>query len=1285
MAAADDLFFSHDDFDAISVCLASPEKILSWSHGEVKKPETINYRSQRPEREGLFCEKIFGPSKNWECYCGKYRKIKYRGITCEKCGVEITRKSVRRERMGHIKLAVPVTHTWFLRSVPSQIGLLLDVSSKALEQVIIFAAYIVKEVREEQRQEELKKMEAEWKKLDAEIKEEFETDRSKLELKKKEAKTKKETMAIEKELTELAESSAAKVDELKEQFDELRKALEGIEPKQILSEAEYVNLRHHFGHVFEAGDGAEALFEIIQGLDLKAIENQLHEEVKVQTSLKLQKSLKRLKLISSLRKNKIDPRWMFLSVVPVLPPDLRPMVPLDGSRYATADMNDLYRRVINRNNRLKRLISIGAPEVITRNEKRMLQEAVDALINNAPRGGRAALNAGSKRRYKSLTDILKGKQGRFRQNLLGKRVDYSGRSVIVVNPDLKLEECGLPKKMALELFKPFVLSKIIQRELASNLKQAERVFARGSKEVWDLLAEAVKDRAVLLNRAPTLHRLGIQAFIPKLVDGNAIQIHPLVCEAFNADFDGDQMAVHLPLSAAAQKEAHELMLARKNLIKPGSGATITVPRQDMVLGLYLLTATKEGAKGEGSIFASAEEARLAHVFGKLEKEALVKIRINSELVETTLGRVEFNKALPEGFPFVNEQINKKAIKKIFMEVLEKFGTDALADLTDSTKQISFDAVTRSGLSMGLLEISPPEKKTAALVEAQEKVEKIHRQFRHGLLTDEERYSATISAWQKSKNAVADAVKESFPRDNAIFSMIDSGARGSWGEVTQLLGMKGLVVSPTGRTIELPIKSSFFEGFSILEYFTGCHAGRKGLADRALGTAKAGYLTRRLVDSVQDILVREEDCGTTQFLTITRKESEAAHLSLADRIYGRHAAADISAGKKKLAKKGEMITLGKAREIDEAGVEEVSIWSPTTCETVNGVCQKCYGMDLTTANLVEMGTPVGIIAAQSLGEPGTQLTMDSIHRGGINEASDITSGLPRIEELFEARAPKQEAVMAPFAGTVKIDDADNGTFIARVIPSEAVEREIRISDIFEPTVSTGDEVKAKQTVARVADRSSRSTIRSSYTGKVVAVTKDHIVIELPRESAFEAPVAFRTDLLVEDGEKVKSGQQLTIGHLDPRKLFEATDLATVQKHIILEAQKVFAGQGIGLQDKHFEVITRQMLSKVRVLEPGGSKLLSGETHSRQDILNINDELKKKKKSPVAHEQLILGLARVALSTESWLSAASFQDTVKVLIAAATTHAIDHLRGIKENVIIGRLIPAGKSFQAQQAGK
>ncbi|MCF7906167.1 DNA-directed RNA polymerase subunit beta', partial [Candidatus Gracilibacteria bacterium] len=1063
------------DFNAISLSIASPEDILSWSHGEVTKPETINYRTQKPERDGLFCERIFGPVKNWECACGKYKRIRYRGIICEKCGVEVIRSIVRRERMGHIKLAVPVAHTWFLRSTPSKIGLLLDLPVKKLEQVVYFASYIVVDVDMKLKEEEMRKLEEEYKKVLDQTKEE--NDKSLKAAKKSEKKgemKEEDLVALERDLVE-------KIESINENFKQAREELKSIEVARVLTETEYRNVSMKFGQVFRAGIGADAIREIIQKIELDDFVKLMEEEYKKSSGQKQKKIVKRMKLAGSLLRSDMKPEWMVLTVIPVIPPDLRPMVQLDGGRFATSDLNDLYRRVINRNQRLKKLIQLGAPEIICRNEKRMLQEAVDILISNQSRNSRAGMNYVQKRKLKSLSDMLKGKQGRFRQNLLGKRVDYSGRSVIVVGPQLKLHECGLPKYVTLELFKPFVISKLIEYEFAYNVKSAEKIIKNGERIVWDILEEVIKGKHVLLNRAPTLHRLGIQAFQPRLVEGKAIQVHPLVCAAFNADFDGDQMAVHLPLSEKAQLEATEIMLSARNLLKPSSGDPVINPSQDMVLGMYYLTQSFAGKKGEGMAFGTEAEAVYAYELGIVHLQARIKVRIKGEMMETTAGKIFFNRILPEGMEYQNVSMSKKSLSKILAQSYAELGIERTAKLADDIKDLGFKYATASGISVSVFDFHEPPEKPEVIEKANTIVANINEQYMYGLITDEERYNHTIKIWSRIKSEITQQMINEYGKENDIFYQIDSGARGNWGQITQISGMKGLVASPSGKTIELPIRSNLKSGFTILEYFIATHGGRKGKSDTALKTAEAGYLTRRLVDSVQDVVVKEKDCKTSRHKTVTRQNSTDIGMDFEERLYGRTVTEDVKIGKKTILSQGDVIDEEKIAVIREHQVEKVNVRSVMFCETLAGVCQRCYGYDLGNNKVVEEGTPVGIIAAQSIGEPGTQLTMRTFHMGGVaTEGASITQGLTRVEELFEARKPATSGVLSEITGKVVIRKREMDTKIT--ITAEKPEEDVhRLGLDFEPAVKKGEQVKEKQIIARSTE--DRSTIKARCTGKV----------------------------------------------------------------------------------------------------------------------------------------------------------------------------------------------------------
>ncbi len=1176
-----------DDFRALKIGVASPEQILQWSHGEVIKPETINYRTQRPERDGLFSERIFGPTKDYECSCGKYRRIRYKGVVCDKCGVEVTRAVVRRERLGHIALAAPVTHIWFFRSVPSRLSLILDTSSVKLERVIYYVDYIVTEVDEENR-----------KQVTAELGKEL----------KMKLKGVKEKGKLRQELVRGA--------------DELRTMLEELRPGKILNESEYFELSRRFGNVFRAGTGAEAIRSILERMDLRKEVQKIEKDLEsAKDPMSETKSLRRLKMFRAMIKNGSRPEWLVLTVLPVLPPDLRPMVALDGGRYATSDLNDLYRRVINRNNRLKKLMEIKAPEVIIRNEKRMLQEAVDALIDNSARFGSQQLSA-QRRPLRSLADMLKGKQGRFRQNLLGKRVDYSGRSVIVVGPHLKIDECGLPKKMALELFKPFVISQIIKRGLAHNIKMASRLIDQGIDEVWAILEEVTSGHRVLLNRAPTLHRLSIQAFKPILVEGLAIQIPPLVCTAFNADFDGDQMAVHVPLSEEAQREAREIMSAGKNLLKPATGDLITAPTQDFVLGLYYLTrANVEAVSGPKKVFVSENEILMALAFGVIKLQT--PIRMDDK--ETTAGRIIFNQALEGTTEFINEPMNKKRLSKIIERVIEQYGIDRGRELIDRLKLLGFQMAARSGITWAMSDLVIPREKPEIVKHAEGEIEVVREQFNQGFLTEAERRARVIAVWERVKADIAKLVTHTLSPGNSIYQIIDSGSRGSWAQPIQMMGMKGLVSNPKGETIELPIKSSFKEGLSVLEYFISTHGARKGTTDTALKTAQAGYLTRRLVDVSQDLTIKEEDCKSNDGIDIWREDGKEFGHSFASRLFSRTALEDIRVARKLVARAGEVIDKATAEEIEKSNLASVKVRSPIGCKTAFGLCRRCYGYDLGTNKLAEIGAAVGVIAAQSIGEPGTQLTMRTFHVGGV-AGLDITHGLPRVEELFEVRPPKGKAIIAETDGVIeKIEERGSSKVIFLSVTPE-------------------------KTAAVSRSKKERKQIEYS----------------VPR-TAF---------LYANAGDRIKAGDQLSEGNLDLRELLEFKGSEEVVRHIVNEVQKIYMAEGASINNKHIEIIVRQMFSRVKIKDAGdAADLVMGEIIERSKFLEINRELKRAGRRLAKAQQLLLGVTRVALSTESFLSAASFQDTARVLVKAAIEGRVDPLRGLKENVIIGRLIPAG----------
>ena len=1163
----------HIVYDAIKIGLASPEKIREWSRGEVKKPETINYRTLKPEKDGLFCEKIFGPSKDWECHCGKYKKIRYKGVVCDRCGVEVTKASVRRERMGHIELAAPVSHIWYFKGIPSRMGLILDVSPRNLEKVLYFASYIVLEVRDGVN----------------------------------------------------------------------------LQPKQILSEAEYQEARKNYGDGFRAGMGAESIMELLMSIDLEEESANLKEELRNSSGQKRARIVKRLEVIEAFRGSDNKPEWMILTVIPVIPPDIRPMVQLDGGRFATSDMNDLYRRIINRNNRLKRLLELGAPDIIVRNEKRMLQEAVDALIDNGRRG-RPVTGPGN-RPLKSLSDMLKGKQGRFRQNLLGKRVDYSGRSVIVVGPELKIYQCGLPKEMAIELFKPFVMKELVSNGTAHNIKQAKKMVEKLQTEVWDVLEDVIREHPVMLNRAPTLHRLGIQAFEPTLVEGKAIKLHPLVCTAFNADFDGDQMAVHLPLSVEAQAECRFLLLSPNNLLKPSDGGVVAVPSQDMVLGIYYLTQERPGSLGEGKFFKSVNEAITAYENGDLTLHAKIKVRrfgINkdgveeSRIIESTLGRFIFNEILPQDMGFVDRSkdenflvpevdfhVGKKQLKQILEKCIAAHGATGTAETMDNIKALGYKYSTRAAMTVSISDMTVPEAKKDILAEAQKTVELITDKFNMGLLTEEERYKAVINTWYAADNQLTEALMSGLDRYNNIFMMADSGARGSQAQIKQLAGMRGLMADTSGRTIELPIKSNFREGLDVLEYFISAHGARKGLSDTALRTADSGYLTRRLVDVSQELVIREVDCCADRDMIPGMEvtgfmDGKELIESLEERITGRFSCEDIYDDEGELiVKKNHMITPKRAARIvntkaivDAGDKAKVKIRNILTCKSHIGVCAKCYGANMATGEPVQVGEAVGIIAAQSIGEPGTQLTMRTFHTGGV-AGDDITQGLPRVEELFEARKPKGLAIIAEFGGTVSIRDT-----------------------------------KKKREVI----------ITNEETGE---------------QKAYLIPYGSRIKVL--EGQTLEKGEPLTEGSVNPHDILEIKGVRAVQDYMIREVQRVYRLQGVEINDKHIEVIVRQMLKKIRVEDNGDSEFLPG---VMVDALDFEDEVEKLQaegKEPPEGKQVMLGITKAALATNSFLSAASFQETTKVLTDAAIKGKVDPLVGLKENVIIGKLIPAGTGMK------
>ena len=1369
-----------NDFNAVRISLASPEQIRSWSYGEVTKPETINYRTLKPEKDGLFCEKIFGPTKDWECYCGKYKRVRYKGIVCDKCGVEVARAKVRRERMGHIELAAPVSHIWFVKGTPSRVGLLLDISPRSLERVLYFAQYIVIDVDEEARHRALSGLDQELvdeteriervlaeksAEIDADLDrsvadieatheqlvqalgERLEQGRRELE---EEAASVRETLQaylnqaapegiafrgknlvlqdeavkpedltdldrllseglanLDREVTADRENDAARVggeidllrhnaeeekerlisqrdrelSELHERIESQRKEIEGLTRMQLLSEGDYRDLNERYGHIFRAGMGAEAVREIIVNTDLDQLAEELRHEIRMSTgsAQRRKKATKRLRVVEAFRKSGNHPEWMILTVLPVIPPDLRPMVQLDGGRFATSDLNDLYRRVINRNNRLKRLLELGAPEIIIRNEKRMLQEAVDSLIDNGRRG--RAVSGSSNHKLKSLSDMLKGKQGRFRQNLLGKRVDYSGRSVIVVGPSLELHQCGLPKRMALELFKPFVMRRLVERGFAHNIKSAKRIVERVRPEVWDMLEEVIKGHPVLLNRAPTLHRLGIQAFEPVLIEGSAIQIHPLVCAAFNADFDGDQMAVHVPLSTAAQDEARRLMMSTLNLLSPSSGEPIVAPTLDMILGCYYLTLIRPGAKGEGRVFASRDEAKLALDMDHIALQASIRVRLDpgdSELTSTSVGRIIFNSVLPEGMGFRNEVLDRKSLRALVGECYRMFGAERTAKLADDIKRVGFQYATRSGITIAIGDLTIPEQRNDLLAEADARIEEIKKQYQRGLITEEERYNQAVEIWTDTTERVTKAMSGTLDRFSSVYMMSTSGAKGNIQQLRQMAAMRGLMTAPSGRIIDLPIRSSFREGLTVLEYFISTHGARKGLADTAIRTADSGYLTRRLIDVAQDVIINEEDCGTTNGIWIEHRIERGLAEPLTQRIIGRLAASDVvdpDTGAV-LVQRDEEIDEEKAALLDSSAVPRVQVRSPLSCQSRRGVCQRCYGRSLARGHLVEMGEAVGIIAAQSIGEPGTQLTMRTFHTGGI-AGTDITSGLPRVEELFEARVPKGQAIISEIDGVVEVTRQDDFRKV-KVVSSEIYRDEQPLPAGSERLVKEGDLVDIDTVVARTPEG---QEITARMAGHIsFADDKAIVTYEDRDEREYQVPPAAR--LRVESGQRVKAGELITEGAADPQDVLRILGREAVQLYLVDEVQRVYRSQGVAINDKHIEIIVRQMLRKVKIETAGDTELLPGELVDRFAYEDINAKVLAEGGEPATAQTVLLGVTKASLNTSSFLAAASFQETTRVLTEAAIQGSIDHLVGLKENVIIGKLIPAGSGLKKRR---
>ncbi len=1447
------------NFDAIRISLASPERIREWSYGEVTKPETINYRTLRPERDGLFCERIFGPTRDWECACGKYKRVRYKGIVCDKCGVEVAPSRVRRERMGHIELASPVSHIWYVKGVPSRLGLLLNISPRHLERVLYFAQYIVTNVNEDARSRAIQRHERElqtrMQRVEGDVKEQLDRlegdqdaqlsaldQEEESAIQKLNERINEESSQIiaeaqkfqtwihtsvgkkatedkllswsdqavlrageivsmdydmivndlvQEKLNELQTLSdeeksdirmriSAKRDyvrqELGAQIDSIRSDidnkqemlrtqmdrslddLKSLEEKQLLTENRYRELSERWGNVFTAGMGAEAVRDIVAKLDLEKMQKELRREMRTTKSKqRRKKAAKRLRVVENFRKSGNRPEWMILTALPVIPPELRPMVQLDGGRFATSDLNDLYRRVINRNNRLKRLMELGAPDVIVRNEKRMLQEAVDSLIDNGRRG--RAVSRSGKRKLKSLSDLLKGKQGRFRRNLLGKRVDYSGRSVIVIGPTLKLHQCGLPKKMALELFKPFVMRRLVENNFAHNIKSAKRMVDRMSPEVWDVLEEICHERPVLLNRAPTLHRLGIQAFEVVLIEGSAIQLHPLTCAAFNADFDGDQMAVHVPLSDEAVKEARELMLATQNLLKPSSGDPIVGPSKDMVMGVYYLTVDEDEAAETEKLpaFASMEEAEYAYDMGiiklrqpirvlyksKFDEMAVDDLEVSDRVLEalkafgivtvgqlmdhythgerkmiadipaygaaamdetrealrllgllgaawpkerlmrTTVGRIIFNRALPEELWFVNELLDRKGVDSVVARCYKHLGRTVTSETVDNIKDLGFRYATRSGITIAISDINVPEKKAEILEHTTAEVEKAEQQYRRGLITEEELYNKTVELWTRATDDVTDAVKDLLSPIEGLGAMARSGAtKGGINPVRQLAGMRGLMADPNGRIIPLPIRSNFREGLTALEYFLSTHGARKGLADTALRTADAGYLTRRLVDVAQDVIITEDDCLTTAGIWITEQEAKTMGETFAERVAGRFLAADVSDPEtgEVLLKRNELLTEAALATLARHHVEKAYVRNPLTCEARFGMCAHCYGEDLARGGLIKTGEAVGIVAAQSIGEPGTQLTLRTFHTGGVAGADDITQGLPRVEELFEARTPKGEAIIAEIDGKVSIS-REGEVRILRVSRTDLKRREVRVPAEYELVAADGDRVQEDVVIARKGDE----TILAGMDGEVFVERQgNHFVATIRREETevWDVELPANARLRVEDGQDVQAGEQLTEGAKNPKEILRISGREATQLYLLSEVQRVYRSQGVNIHDKHIEVILRQLLRRVMVRTAGDTDLLPGELLDRFKFEDINDYVVARGGKPARAEPIVLGLTKAALNTESFLAMASFQETTRVLTEAAIRGQRDELRGLKENVIIGKLIPVGTGFSQRR---
>ncbi len=1259
-----------NDFDAVRISLASPDQIKGWSYGEVTKPETINYRTLKPERDGLFCERIFGPIKDFECSCGKYKRIRYKGIICDKCGVEIARSKVRRERMGHIELACPLSHIWFARGIPSRIGLLLDLSARNLERVIYFSHYIVTEVNEEARDAIIKQ-------LEGELSDEIIAGKDLLE---KNIEAMEKDQATIEEINQMRRDFEIEKEQMEDALPSKIEQLKNIRIGHLLTETQYQELMQQYEDVFVAEMGAEAILKLLQKINLDDLRSQLIVETHSSSGQRRRKASKQLQLVEAFRRSGNKPEWMVMTVLPVLPPELRPMVQLDGGRFATSDLNDLYRRVINRNNRLRHLVEIGAPDIIIRNEKRMLQEAVDTLIDNGRRG--RAITVSGDHKAKSLSDMLRGKQGRFRQNLLGKRVDYSGRSVIVVGSELKIHQCGLPRRMALELFKPFVMHRLVMEGLASNIKTARRQVERGRPEVYDVLEDVVKERPVMLNRAPTLHRLSIQAFEPVLIDGSALQLHPLMCAAFNADFDGDQMAVHVPLSEAAVKECREMMLSTNNMLLPSCGEPVVTPTLDMVFGCYYLTTIKDGAKGEGSRLGSFEEAKLTYELGAIELRAKITVRTkDGENIETTIGRIIFNEILPEDFDFINKDIDKSGLKNIVAACYKKLGTaPEMGEILDALKDLGFKYATKSGITIAMSDIEVPTNKSELITKADERTTVIEEQHQNGLITDDERYNSTIEVWMNTTDDITDSIKKSMNKNGSIYMMANSGAKGNISQIRQMAGIRGLMTNPSGRIIDFPIKSSLREGLSAIEYFISTHGARKGLADTALRTSGSGYLTRRLVDVTQDVIVREYDCETEDGIWITKADETESLPPFAERMTGRMAATQIVN-----PETGEII-VDRNQEIDEAiaetivklGITSVYVRSSLSCQLKQGVCQLCYGRDLARGYLIEPSTAVGIIAAQSIGEPGTQLTLRTFHTGGV-VGLDITTGLPRVEELFEARPPKTQAIISEIDGMAEVINNEEGKRI-KVTSYDVYKDEHKIPEGWNLLVNHGQWVDSGNVIA-APPQDDTQTYAELVVNNVPARSSGEVIIEDGRvfvkieekeERDYVVPAAIY--IRIQDGDMVKAGQQLTDGSINPHDILNVLGKDAVQRYLVDEVQKVYCSQGVHINDKHVEVIVRQMLSKVRIDSPGDFDIVPGELIDRFRYEEINAKVLTEGGEPATARAVLMGITRASLSTDSWLAAASFQETTRVLTEAAVNGKLDRLAGLKENVIIGKLIPA-----------